>query len=68
MPVLCQDDAAEAGEELDPAQREALAWELAARFSQAASELQLLGLCRASKRRSGAAVQRTWFAPEQGWA
>ena len=38
--------------------------ELAARFNQAAADLQFVGVCRLNKRRREAAVQRTFFAPE----
>ncbi|GAX84267.1 hypothetical protein CEUSTIGMA_g11690.t1 [Chlamydomonas eustigma] len=43
---------------------EAEAMLLAARFSQAAAELQFVGMCRPSKRRKGAAMQKTYYAPE----
>ena len=46
-------------------EREAQALVLAARFSQAVSDLQFVGMCRPSKKRKGSAatMQRTYYPP-----
>lgn len=49
---------------LDSEQAEAAALAAAARFSQAVAELQLVGICRPSKRRKGANMQRCYYPPE----
>ena len=49
---------------LSEAQQQEHALVQAAVFSQAVAELQHVGLCRPSKRRKGAAVQRLYYPPE----
>ncbi|KAG1674970.1 hypothetical protein FOA52_014765 [Chlamydomonas sp. UWO 241] len=58
------DCAAKVFSRLSDEQQEEAALTLAAYFSQAVSELTFVGMCRPSKRRKGAAVQRLYYPPE----